>query len=60
MMLFLTDQYAYLIKLLNNNNNKIYENVSKVLFLESEKNPKPKSKSFKKQTLGYVFLKFIC
>lgn len=37
MMLFLTDQYAYLIKLLNNN--KIYENVSKVLFLESEKKP---------------------
>lgn len=41
MMIFLTDQFAYLIKLLNNNNKKIYEEVSQVSFLESEKKPNP-------------------
>lgn len=62
MMIFLTDQFASLIKLLNNNNKKIYEKVSQVSFLESEKKtkPKPKSKTYKNQTLGYAFLKFIC
>lgn len=61
MMLFLTDQFAYLMKLLNNNNNKTMKKFHKYDFCNQKKRiPKSKSKINEKQTLGYTFLKFIC